>query len=104
MSDAIPANPYTRKPISRRNLLVGRSGELAELEYYFRLTAAGQSPHIALIGARGVGKSSLLQTSREIARDLSLLPVSIDMNDKKATSQGSFWRVPPTQDVVEIRK
>ena len=71
-------------------MLAGRSSELAELEYHYRLTAAGQSPHIALIGARGVGKSSILQSSKEVAKDLDLLAVSREMNDKKHPLRGVF--------------
>ena len=70
-------NPYTLGPIKKRDRLAGRSTELKELEYYLRLAQAGQSPHVALIGPRGIGKTSLLLAAAELARAHSLLPVSI---------------------------
>ena len=84
-------NPYTLGPIKKRDRLAGRSTELKELEYYLRLAQAGQSPHVALIGQRGIGKTSLLLAAAELARAHSLLPVSIDLNESKVQSAGVFW-------------
>ncbi len=61
------------------------------IRYYLGLTAAGQSPHLALIGQRGVGKTSLLNGAESLAKDLKLLPVRLDMNEQKAESPGRFW-------------
>ena len=88
---SLPPNPYTLGPIKRRDRLAGRSGELKELEYYLRLAEAGQSPHLALIGQRGVGKTSLLLAASQLAQDHSLLPVAIDLNESKVRSAGVFW-------------
>jgi len=90
--EALPPNPYTRKPIKVRRLLAGRSKELEEIEYFLNLTQAGQSQHIALIGDRGVGKTSLLLSSASIAKEHKLLTVSIDLNDAKTTCPGVFWQ------------
>ena len=87
----LPPNPYTLGPIKRRDRLAGRSSELKELEYYLRLAEAGQSPHLALIGQRGVGKTSLLTAVSQLARDHSLLPVAIDLSESKVRSAGVFW-------------
>lgn len=46
---------------------------------------------MALIGQRGVGKTSLLNGAECIAKDLKLLPVRLDMNELKAKSLGRFW-------------
>jgi hypothetical protein len=46
---------------------------------------------LALIGQRGVGKTSLLNGSESIARELKLMPVRLDMNELKAKSPGRFW-------------
>jgi hypothetical protein len=46
---------------------------------------------LALIGQRGVGKTSLLNGAESIAKDLKLLPVRLDMNEQKANSQWIFW-------------
>ena len=86
-----PPNPYTLGPIKRRDRLAGRSSELKELDYYLKLAQAGQSPHLALIGQRGVGKTSLLLAASELAEIHSLLPVSIDLNESKVQSAGVFW-------------
>ena len=87
----LPPNPYKRSPIKKREELAGRSRELKSIRYYLGLTAAGQSPHLALIGQRGVGKTSLLNGAESTARDLKLLPVRLDMNEQKANSQWIFW-------------
>ena len=87
----IPPNPYTRQPIKRHEQLAGRDKELRTIRYYLTLTASGQSPHLALIGQRGVGKTSLLNGTEAITADLKLLPVRIDLNEQKVRSPGEFW-------------
>jgi hypothetical protein len=87
----LPPNPFQLSPIKRTDNLAGRVQELKTIRYYLRLTASGQSPHIALIGQRGVGKTSLLNSSEQLAGELHLLPVRIDMNERKAQSPGRFW-------------
>lgn len=89
---SLPPNPYKRSPIKKREDLAGRAREQKAIRYYLSLTAAGQSPHLALIGQRGVGKTSLLNAAESIAKDLKLLPVRLDMNEQKANSQWIFWR------------
>jgi hypothetical protein len=87
----LPPNPYRRSPIKKREDLAGRDREQKTIRYYLSLTVSGQSPHLALIGQRGVGKTSLLNGAEAIARDLKLLPVRLDMNELKARSPGRFW-------------
>jgi len=86
-----PPNPYRRSPIKKLEDLAGRAREQKTIRYYLSLTASGQSPHLALIGQRGVGKTSLLNGAESIAKDLKLLPVRLDMNELKARSPGRFW-------------
>jgi len=88
---ALPPNPYKLKPIKRLEDLAGRARERKAIRYYLNLTATGDSPHLALIGQRGVGKTSLLNGAEAIARELKLLPVRLDMNEQKAKSPGRFW-------------
>jgi hypothetical protein len=88
---ALPPNPFRRQPVKDRARLAGRARELERMEYYLRLTRAGQSPHIALIGTRGVGKTSLLNAGESIATSLGLLPVRVDLNESLVQSQGAFW-------------
>ena len=87
----LPPNPYTLGPIKSRDRLAARSGELKDIEYYLRLAEAGQSPHLALIGQRGVGKTSLLLAVSSLARARHLLPVAIDLTESKVRSAGVFW-------------
>ena len=87
----LPPNPYKRSAIKRLEDLAGRERERKAIRYYLNLTATGDSPHLALIGQRGVGKTSLLNGADAIARELKLLPVRLDMNELKAKSSGRFW-------------
>jgi hypothetical protein len=87
----LPPNPYKLKPVKRLEDLAGRARERKAIRYYLNLTATGDSPHLALIGQRGVGKTSLLNGAEAIARELKLLPVRLDMNEQKAKSPGRFW-------------
>lgn len=87
----LPPNPYRRSPIRKRHYLAGRERELKSIQYYLSLTASGQNPHLALIGQRGVGKTSLLNGAESIARESKLLSVRLDMNEQKASSPGRFW-------------
>jgi hypothetical protein len=87
----IPANPYRRSPIKKLADLAGRAQETKTIRYYLNLTAASQNPHLALIGQRGVGKTSLLNGAESIATELKLLTIRLDMNELKASSQGRFW-------------
>lgn len=87
----LPPNPYKLKPIKRLEDLAGRARERKAIRYYLNLTATGDSPHLALIGQRGIGKTSLLNGAEAIARELKLLPVRLDMNELKAKSPGRFW-------------
>lgn len=87
----LPPNPYTLQPVRNRNALAGRSEELRKIEYYLSLLSQGQSHHLALIGDRGVGKTSLLNAAESIARDCNLLPIRVDLNEQKAKAPGPFW-------------
>lgn len=88
---ALPSNPFSRQPVRKTDQLAGRGKEIRTIQYYLGLTASGQNPHLALIGQRGVGKTSLLNGIEEIAAGLKLLPVRIDLNEQKVRSPGEFW-------------
>ena len=87
----LPPNPYKRSPIKKLEDLAGRAQERKKLRYYLSLAASGDNPHLALIGQRGSGKTSLLNAAEALARESKLLPVRLDMNELKAKSQGRFW-------------
>jgi hypothetical protein len=88
----LPPNPFSRQPVRTRERLAGRSEELDRIGYYLRLTAADDSPHVALIGSRGVGKTSFLNIAAEIARDERLLVVRLDLDEGKTSAPGLFWQ------------
>lgn len=87
----LPRNPYIRSPIKRRKDLPARQRELGEVRYYFDLLANGHTPHLALIGPRGVGKTSMLNACDAIARDLGLVPVRVDLDEGTAATSSQFW-------------
>jgi hypothetical protein len=87
----LPRNPYMRSPIKRRKDLPARDRELGEVRYYFDLLANGHTPHLALIGPRGVGKTSMLNACDAIARDLHLVPIRVDLDEGAAASSSQFW-------------
>lgn len=88
----LPPNPFSRQPVRSRERLAGRSEQLERIEYYLRLTASDDSPHLALIGSRGAGKTSLLNVAGEIARDAHLLTVRLDLDEGKTSAPGVFWK------------
>ena len=88
---AIAPNPYSRQPVKQRRGLADRRVETDRIDYYLGLTLARHSPHIALIGERGVGKTSLLNAAQAMADEKGLLTVRIDLNEAKASSPGRFW-------------
>lgn len=87
----LPPNPYRLTPVRGLDELAARAPERKAIRYYLNLTRNGAGSHLALVGQRGVGKTSLLNAAETIARDLKLLPVRIDMNEQKARSPGRFW-------------
>lgn len=92
MNEKLPTNPFAREPKTALRTLSGRSSEIAQLNYCYQLTANGQSNHCALIGPRGVGKSSLILSSKELASAQNLLVVNIDLNLDKVKTLTIFWK------------
>lgn len=90
--NSIPSNPFQKQPISKIGLLSGRTKELNDLDYCFKLTASGQSNHCAMIGARAVGKSSLLICSAELAKTHKLVYVRIDLTQEKVKRVDCLWK------------
>ncbi len=88
----LPPNPYTLQPIIKSAFLAGRSEELQKIEYYLDLTSSSASNHLALIGERGIGKTSLLNSAATLAVKTKMLPIRIQMNEDVSRSQGRFWK------------
>lgn len=94
MPKAPGPNPYNyTQPVRDPELFSGRSHELSEIEYYLDLAATGPDPeHIALIGPRSTGKSSLLYRVSEFAEARKYLPVMIVLNNSTVQNPFFFFR------------
>jgi hypothetical protein len=61
-------NPFEPNSPVTREMFVGRTRELAVLRGQMGQTKAGRPAHFSLIGERGIGKSSLLNYTKSLAR------------------------------------
>jgi predicted AAA+ superfamily ATPase len=70
-------NPYDFiSPVKDPELFAGRHDELKEIEYYLQLSKNDKPKyfHLALVGPRSAGKTSLLNMIGHAANKLQLLP------------------------------
>jgi AAA ATPase domain len=92
MSKAAANNPYDfRNPVARRGLLAGRDWEIEQVDEFLREAAAGRSSYFSLFGGAGMGKSSLLNASAEIAWGRKLLPVRLEVLESTVESSLTFY-------------
>jgi tetratricopeptide (TPR) repeat protein len=81
-------NPYDfANPVGDEKLFAGRVKQLEEITYY--LNHAQKAPraiNLAILGDRASGKTSLLNMIEIEAKNRSLCPVRIDLNENDATS------------------
>jgi|GEM_PF-1386092 len=92
MSEAAANNPYDfRSPVPRRDLLAGREPEIEQIDEFLREAAAGKSSYFSLFGGAGMGKSSLLNASAEIACERKLLPVLVELREATVESTLAFY-------------
>lgn len=86
-------NPFDfRTPIRARDLLVGRDQEQATLREHLESTAQGKPVHVALIGERASGKTSLLNIGAELAMEAGLVPVRLDCDAAVVSSPFTFFK------------
>jgi len=89
------SNPYDFvNPIRVPEYFAGRHQELKEAEYYLSLST-GASPkyfHLALVGSRSVGKTSLLNMITRLADDLGFLTVKVPLNSETVKSDVLFFK------------
>jgi len=88
-------NPYNfTNPIRDPNLFAGRHKELDEIKYYLELSVSEKPTyfHLALVGPRSVGKTSLLNMIEYIAKDLGLLPIKIPLNIETVQNDVLFFK------------
>jgi len=91
----VEGNPYDFvNPVRDPGNFAGRADELKEVEYYLDLTKASkpQHFHIALIGARSSGKTSLLNMIYYMANQKGLLPVRISLNNELVSNDVFFFK------------
>jgi len=89
-------NPYDFvNPIKDPKRFVGREKELKEIRYYLKLSTS-ESPtyfHIALVGPRSVGKTSLLNMIEYTANnELGLLAFKISLNEEIVKNDVLFFK------------
>jgi len=95
MEEKYQRNPYDFiNPIREPELFAGRHEELKEIEYYLELSK-GEKPkyfHLALVGPRSVGKTSLLNIIEHKATNLGLLAVKIPLNIETVENDVLFFK------------
>ena len=88
-------NPYDFiNPIKDPKRFAGREKELKEIRYYLELSTS-ESPkyfHIALVGPRSVGKTSLLNMIEYMANELGLLAVKVPLNAEIVKNDVLFFK------------
>jgi len=83
MREGTITNPYDFiNPVKDPNRFAGRRRELEEIRYYLKLSMSDKPSyfHMALVGPRAVGKTSLLNMIEYIAEEVGLLTVKITLN------------------------
>lgn len=90
----IKRNPYDfANPVNKKDLFAGREAELRDIEYYLNHGSASDHPiHLALIGARASGKTSLLNMIAIEAAKQDFCVVRIDLDEGDAHSQLAFFQ------------
>jgi type II secretory pathway predicted ATPase ExeA len=91
-----PFNPFG--PIQPENF-AGRQKEIDEFNHRLKSTKAGTVQNMAVMGERGIGKTSLLRKLEEIALDESCIAVRIDLHPAIDTLDRLLYNI-----YEEIRK
>jgi len=88
-------NPYDFiTPVKDPKLFAGREEELKEIDYYLDLSHS-KSPkytHLALIGERASGKTSLLNMIESMANEKGFLAVRIPLNKETSSNDILFFK------------
>src|SRR5213594_4344707 len=88
-------NPFDfTHPVKDPSYFAGRAEELKDIEYYLELSKSKrpQFVHLALIGARSAGKSSLLNMISNMANRRGFLPVKISLNNELVENDALFYK------------
>lgn len=88
-------NPYDfMDPVRDPLFFAGRHGELEEIDYYLKL-AKDRSPkyyHLALVGPRFAGKTSLVNIIEHLSKKLGYLAVKIPITTETVRNEVSFFK------------
>ena len=82
-------NPYNfSRPVKHLEELGGRETEVENI----RNSLVGKQVSIALIGKRGIGKTSLLNATGELCKQLNYLPVHISLDEQLVSDDFLFFK------------
>src|SRR6266446_2823946 len=93
MDLAETVNPYDfSNPVSDASLLVGRREEMQEISYYLAHAKAAPRPmHLALLGRRASGKTSLLNITQQEAGKLGFCTARVNLDEGDVKTILSFF-------------
>ena len=83
-------NPYDfERPVKDPTLFAGRQKELSEIGYYLDLSRQDRPifHNMALIGPRGVGKTSMLNMVAHLCEERGILAVKVSLNDEAVANE-----------------
>jgi len=85
-------NPYDfANPVEDKGVFVGRQAQLSELHYYLdHARLAPRAIHIAILGKRASGKTSLLNMAELSAAQSGFCVVRVNLNESDAQSATTF--------------
>lgn len=82
-------NPFRPGGIVEPEYFVGRKDEIARFQQYLKNTCNGNSHHLAILGERGIGKTSLLRYLDSVSRKQKNMVVRIEL-DPETNSIGQL--------------
>lgn len=79
-TDPKPPNPFKPGLTVDPRYFAGRKAQIDSFREYLRHTSAGNPQNVAVMGERGIGKSSLLRKFEAIAKDSGSMVVRRDLD------------------------
>ncbi len=88
----IKYNPFDHmNAVSDPTLFIGREQELKDIRYYFEQSRLAPRPfHLAIIGERGSGKTSVLNMAERTGRECGFCVARINLNESNVSSTLQF--------------
>lgn len=85
-------NPYDFRNPTRPDLLIGREDELDEIEKHLTAAADDRPVHIALLGERAAGKTSILDAVEPRVKEHRLIPVRVNLDEGATSTAYTFFK------------